>query len=309
MAILAATLAGCWEEIHYSPPPATSEVAQPTPPPATEPTSNFADDVATSLADEPAGETASAVGEPSEPVFEAPTPDTTSTATTDDRYAPTPPESEPITLPSEPVAEPGTESTAASATDTPAPPPVAETETPQPAPTNPARSPRRIAWALGSNLSLAALGNDRAIGADRVNDWLDKSRRLAALVNTTVADLPPRPAAGELDPAAGRAMEYLFDQGQVIGRHLATQNGDDNAALFELALKSNILLVRYEPQAPVVKALSAAISQAGERAKLPPELYQPLLKLLEENAPAKDVRNAVFDMHASVDRYLSTAQP
>ena len=104
-------------------------------------------------------------------------------------------------------------------------------------------------------------------------------------------------------------MDYLFEQGQSIGRHLATQFGDDHAALFELALKSNILLVRYQPEAPVVKALSAAISQAGERAKLPADLYQPLLKLLDENAPAKDVRNAVFDMHANVDRYLSTAQP
>jgi hypothetical protein len=104
-------------------------------------------------------------------------------------------------------------------------------------------------------------------------------------------------------------MDYLFDQGQSIGRHLATQYGDDHAALFELALKSNILLVRYHPEAPVVKSLSAAISQSGERAKLPPEQYLPLLKLLDANAPVKDVRNVVFDVHAGIDRYLSTDDP
>jgi hypothetical protein len=294
IAVLACALAGCWEEIHYSPPPATSDVAQPAPLPTESPTGTFADEVATSLA---AGETASAVGELSENETEVPTEDVASTDTTDTRYAPTPPESEPITLPPEPNTEPTSEQ------------PVTAPETTAPAPPNPARSSRRIAWALGSNLSLAALGNDRALSADRIADWFGKSQRLAALVNTKVVDLPPRPAANAIDPTAARAMEYLFDQGQAIGSHLATQNGDDHAALFELALKSNILLVRYEPQAPVVKALAAAISQAAERAKLPPELYQPLLTLLAENAPAKDVRNAVFDMHANVDRFLSTAQP
>jgi hypothetical protein len=65
----------------------------------------------------------------------------------------------------------------------------------------------------------------------------------------------------------------------------------------------------YQPGASVVKALSAAISQAGERAKLPPELCQPLLKLLDEGASVTAVRDAVFDLHANVDSYLTTAQP
>ncbi len=107
-----------------------------------------------------------------------------------------------------------------------------------------------MAWLLGSNLSLAALANDRAAAADKVADWFDKSQRLAKLLDTTVADLPPRPAADQIDPRADKAMEYLFNEGQTIGRHLATQFGDDHAALFELAVKSNILLVLYQPGAP-----------------------------------------------------------
>jgi hypothetical protein len=165
-----------------------------------------------------------------------------------------------------------------------------------------------MAWLLGSNLSLAALANDRAAAADKVADWFDKSQRLARLLDTTVADLPPRPAADQVDPNADQAMEYLFDQGQTIGRRLATQFGDDHAALFELAVKSNILLVRYQPGAPVVKSLSASIRQAGERAEIPAELWQPLLKLLDDGAPAKDVREAVFRLHDDVDRFLSTAK-
>ena len=80
-------------------------------------------------------------------------------------------------------------------------------------------------------------------------------------------------------------------------------------ALFEIALNSNLLLVRYQPGTTTGKLFSAAISQASERAKVPAELTEPLLKLLDENASVKDVRDAVFDMHAAVDHYLSTAQP
>jgi hypothetical protein len=281
IAVAACALNGCWEEIHYTPPPPeATPTANATPATADQPT-DFGDNVAKSLSEEssqaaPPGETASAVGD-SEP---ARTPSSLPTPTEPASEAASPPAtvSEPAAVPTPPVADP-------------------------------AHSPRRIAWLLGSNLSLAALANDRAASAEKVAEWFDKAHRLAALLNTTVSALPPRPTAAAADPAAGRALDYLFNEGQSLGRHLAREYGDDHAALFELALKSNILLVRYQPGAPVVKALSAAISQAGERAKLPPELYQPLLKLLDENAPAKDVRDAVFEMHANVDRYLSTPHP
>ena len=255
IAVLACALGGCWEEIHYSPPPAEQAPVASTPIEPEDQATGFADEVANSLA----GETASAVGEPA---------------------------ATPITAP-----------------PTPSPTPPTATETDR------ARSTRRMAWSLGSNLSLAALANDRAASADKVATWYETAQQQATLFDTAIADLPPRPAANEVDPQAARAIEFLFDQGQALGQLLAAQYGDDHAALFELALKSNILLVRYQPGAPVVNALSAAVSQAGERAKLPAELYQPLLKLIDEGAPAKSVREAVFQLHADVDHYLSTAQP
>lgn len=239
IAVLACALGGCWEEIHYSPPPAQEPDASTL----TEQTTDFAAEVADSLA----GETASAVGEPAS----LPAPD----------------------------------------------------HAPDPAPT---RSTRRIAWSLGSNLSLAALANDRALPSDKVANWYDTAQQQAELFGTTVANLPPRPLAEEVDPQTPRAIAYLFDQARTLGELLASQYGDDHAALFELALKSNTLLVRYQPGAPALKTRSAALGQAGERANLPPALYQPLLKLLDEDAPAKTVRDAIFQLHADVDQYLST---
>lgn len=237
---------------------------------------DFGDDLAATLANTepatetiPTGETASAVGDSTLPA-------------TDARYAESPP----------------TEST---------PPEPASQVSSQPAPTS--RSPRRIAWLLGSNLSLAALANDRAGAPEKVADWFDKSQRLAKLLGTSVDELPPRPADGKELPNADHAIDYLFAHGATIGRFAAKQYGDDHAALFELAVKSNILLVLYQPGAPVVKSLTVAIEQSGERAGLPVELLQPLVQLLDAGATPKEVRDAVFELHANVDRYLSTPAP
>ena len=245
-------LAGCWDEIHYQPPPSGSEVTnRATRPPTDADASNFADDVAASLADEPA---------PPQ-IVDA-----------------TPPPVE--TMPPDETAS------------------VAVSEA------NAFPKSRQAAWSLGSTLSLAAIANDRAVAEDRVAGWFETSRQQAEALGTVVADLPPRPTADQVDPEGRRAMEYLLAQGQVIGPHLAATFGDDHNALFEVALKSNLLLVRYQPQAPVAELLAAAISDASERADLPPEVVQPVLTLVEQGAPWMDVRNAVFDMHALVEQHV-----
>ena len=120
-----------------------------------------------------------------------------------------------------------------------------------------------------------------------------------------------RLAGGDADAGAesqsyDRALKYLFSQGQQIGRDLGREQGDDHAALFELAVKSNILLALYRPHAPIAESLAGAIRQASVRAGLPEELTRPLLAALADGASPADVRDAVFKMHADVDHYLST---
>lgn len=275
MAVLACALAGCWEEVHYTPP------ATGTGPAAASPTMNeasianddaagdFGDDLAESLADGPLAQ---------EPSFEASQPETSDIGENASNDA------EPELLPETPA---GSEVDTQAASDP---------------------KTRYAAWSLGSTLSLAALANDRAASEEKVTGWFTTARQQAEALGTTVADLPPRPAADQVDLEGQRATEYLFSQGQAIGSHLAASLGDDHNALFEVALKSNILLVRYQPEVPVSKLLAAAISQASERAQLPPELVQPVLQGVEAKATVKEVRDAVFDMHDRVGQYLSTGQ-
>jgi hypothetical protein len=101
--------------------------------------------------------------------------------------------------------------------------------------------------------------------------------------------------------------KHLITEGQRIGREIATKHGADHVALFELALKSNVLLVLYVPRSPVSEALGISMAQAREASGLPAELWQPLLTSVAEGRETEVVRRLVFQLHEDVDRLLSAA--
>jgi hypothetical protein len=176
-------------------------------------------------------------------------------------------------------------------------------EVPPPAvPTN----TRRKAWLLGSKLSLAALANDRGVAAGDVPVWFGDARAAAESLQTHIDELPARPSS-DGQPASREVLAYLLDHGKQVGRDLAASYGPDHAALFEVAVKSSLLLVLYRPGSSVVEHISAAITNAAPRAGLPPELWRPLLDTLAGGAAPADVRAAVRKLHADVDAYLATA--
>jgi hypothetical protein len=167
-------------------------------------------------------------------------------------------------------------------------------------------STRRAAWLLGSKLSLAALAHDRGVAADEVPSWFQEARSMAELLKVSLAELPEPPATRGGD-ASREVLTYLLEQGKQIGGELATSQGLDHAALFEVAMKSNLLLVLNKPGSSAVNHISAAIAKAAPTAELPPALCRPLLDTLAGGSPSEAVRAAVRQLHADVDRHLSAA--
>ena len=98
--------------------------------------------------------------------------------------------------------------------------------------------------------------------------------------------------------------EYLFQQSALLSRHLANIYGTDHAALYEIAVKSNLLLVMYQPGSSTTGAIVAAIRDAAPRAKLPDAAVKPLLELVSNGADPVEVRKHVQRLHAQVERYL-----
>jgi hypothetical protein len=165
-------------------------------------------------------------------------------------------------------------------------------------------NPRLGAWRLGSKLSLVALANDRGIGSDSVAPGLEYCKSLAAKLGGSVADLPASGLAGSR-PASRQVLDYLFHQGQQIGRDLTDRHGAEAAALFEVALKSNLLLVLYTPRSSAAGAIADAISQAAPRAELPAGLWEPLVNTVIAKADGFQVRKAVKTFHTAVEQHLA----
>lgn len=347
LALAALSLAGCWEEVHYTPPPggepttarARRALIDETPPPvADDPSSDFANDLAATLeppvttSSAPAGEPASAGGDAarysttdtppsapeteSDPLFD----DAPTTEVEPPRYAESAPTTE-TAQPESPRYEPSTDSTPPVAAETlsrhaealpptnESPPAVSASAPPLPAAPNssdPARNTRRVAWLLGTKLSLAVLAHDRAGDPAEIKKWYDQSQSLARLLGTTIDPLPtPNPGSA----AGNQGIDFVFKQGQRIGRELAKRYGDAEAALFELAVKTNVLLTLYHPNAAVIQALTESMEAAGKRANLPADVVAPLAKAVAEKAPYATVRAAVYQMNRDIDRQLSAAQP
>lgn len=286
--------AGCWEEIEYRAPAAgkVADFEAPDPvsaiettPPATNAASDEIQADNTAIVDTPA------------------TPQ--SDVALGDRYATTA-ELEPpladqpaVTPPDAVISEAPPEPT--SPTTDPAPP-LATAVTPQ------AASTRLAAWILGSRLSLAALANDRGIAPEEIPVWLADARKAAKVLNVAFADLPARPAATAEGEAASRdVLRYLLEQGKSIGPQLVQSHGGDHAALFEVAMKSNLLLVLNKPGSQAVDYIAKAMTNVTPRTSVPAELWNPLLDGLVNGAAPGTIREIVRQTHTDVEQQLDSA--
>jgi hypothetical protein len=162
---------------------------------------------------------------------------------------------------------------------------------------------RRAAWQLGSKWSLAALARERGASFDNVTKWLEQANTLARFLGASLSQLPPPLSDREVSTRA--MVRHLFAEGQRVGRQLAERYGPDHAALFELGVKSNLLLVLYEPKTPVAETLARSIAKARDEAGSPVELWQPLLDAMAEGREPAAVRQLVFRLHEEVDRSLA----
>ncbi len=206
-------------------------------------------------------------------------------------------------LPSPPVVA---NSTSAARTQQPAqlvPPARAATKLDSPAAT------RRAGWLLASRWSLAAPAHERGADDKSVDEWLDFAQMQASLLGVTLMPLPPRSATENGQAAQTSIVDYLVAERQRMASDLAVRHGPEGAALFELAVDSNLLLVLYQPGSREARSLSNAISKAREGAGLPPDVTRPLLAAISERSDTAAIRKAVFRLHDELDRRLGATSP
>jgi hypothetical protein len=158
---------------------------------------------------------------------------------------------------------------------------------------------RPLAWALGSQLSLAiALTNANAPAASIQAAWA-KAQASATRLNLEPISLPR--VTGDRNRDAVTLLEYLLQgQGANYTNHLRATHGEDAANLYELAVKSQVLVMLYSPGDPLTSSLIERIGELCQTLSLPAERVAPLLKVVKSGQSYETVKKAVSAFHQQV---------
>lgn len=160
------------------------------------------------------------------------------------------------------------------------------------------------AWRLGDRLSLAACLYARGGQDHAVEQLLASIKPIAEAMDVSLAPLPPRAATNV--ETYGEVILYLVEgAGAETGRALAAKFGKDAGLLYDAAIKSNLLLLLYEPgdDHGLGDVIKARMSEAG----MPEHLWIGVVKAIDGSAPQSELKDAVLKMHEAVASYLGGA--
>jgi hypothetical protein len=161
---------------------------------------------------------------------------------------------------------------------------------------------KAAAWRMGDDLSLAGLLYAQGGEEQNVEQLLSRLKPLAESMKIEVKPFPPK-AATPIDTYAA-VIEYLIKgDGAEIGRQIAKQFGTAAGMLFEISVKSNLLVLLYEPGED--HGMGSAIQARCNEVGLPNNLWFDVITAINRQAPKDEVKNAVFKMHDDVEAYLN----
>ncbi len=161
---------------------------------------------------------------------------------------------------------------------------------------------KAAAWKIGDQLSLAGLLYSQGGEDENVKQLLDSITPLTDAIKIQVKPFPPR---GETPVATYAAViEYLIKgDGAEIGRQIAAQFGKNAGLLFEISVKSNLLILLYEPGDD--QGIASVIQSRCNEVGLPNNLWLDVVNAVNGKASKDEVKNAVFKMHDDVATYLN----
>lgn len=160
---------------------------------------------------------------------------------------------------------------------------------------------KAAAWRLGDQLSLAALLYAQGGHADRVEQLLSATKTLAEAMQIEIKPFPPR-AAISTETYADLIHYLIKGNGAETGREISEKFGNDTGRLYEVSIKSNLLLLLYEPGDD--QGIGAVIQSRMSEIGLPENLWIGVVNAVNSKASPSDVKDAVFKMHDDVAAYL-----
>jgi hypothetical protein len=153
------------------------------------------------------------------------------------------------------------------------------------------------AWAIGHNLSLAALLYSQGAPQQNIDPPLGKAKTAAQFAKVDIKPFPPKGKTAAETQAI--MINYLIKgDGWSTGAALVKRYSLEHGTLFEIAVKSNVGIVLYQPGND--GGIANVIKKRAEQIKLPPELWTPVVAAMNDKRPQREVQNAIAKMHEDV---------
>jgi hypothetical protein len=166
-----------------------------------------------------------------------------------------------------------------------------------------ANTTKGAAWLLGDKLSLAALlYNQGGNASAMVDDILAKAKTVADILGVEVKPFPAK--ATKSAEASADIIHYLIQgEGADIGIVLAKKYNQEHGVLFEVAVKSNLLILLYGPEDNIGQSIATVVKSRMEGIRMPPRLWQDVVRLVTTRRPQQAVKDAVFKMHKDIANF------
>jgi hypothetical protein len=153
------------------------------------------------------------------------------------------------------------------------------------------------AWAIGHNLSLAALLYSQDALQQNIDSPLGKAKTAAQFAKVDIKPFPPKGKTGAETQAT--MIHYLIKgDGWSTGEALVKKHSLEHGTLFEIAVKSNIGIILYQPGND--GGIANVIKKRAEQIRLPPELWTPVVAAMNDKRPRSEVQKTIAKMHEDV---------
>ena len=160
---------------------------------------------------------------------------------------------------------------------------------------------KAAAWRIGDHMSLAGMLYAQGGEEDNVKELIESVKPLTDAMQIQIKPFPPR-GASQVETYA-EVIQYLIKgDGAEIGRQIGKDFGKAAGMLYEVAVKSNLLILVYEPgnDQGFADVLQARCVEIG----LPNNLWFDVVNTVRSSASKDEVKGAIFKMHDEVAAYL-----
>jgi len=160
---------------------------------------------------------------------------------------------------------------------------------------------RQAAAELATGLGQLALLKLRGAPRDRWEPWQREAAALAAALKISLPEIPD--AANSGDATAGEKLAALImTAAPPVFDRLGPGGGQHEA---KTILNAFALLLLYEPGDETITRLAVLAGAEAEKAKLPNDLWKPLIRAVSEKEPFPAVHEAVQRMAAGISVHLA----